>query len=176
MGMPRENRAMLAKLGVVALGMFAFGYGLVPLYQRICEATGINILALSERQVPGNAAAQPANTQVDTSRTITVEFDANAHGPWAFKPAQRAVQVHPGELATVVYEFQHDVQRVQLLDVLLVGAVLAQSDERPRDRLHRAQERALAWRRRIHDPASVPRRDTAACGADNARPPTSKKV
>ena len=107
MGMPRENRAMLAKLGVVALGMFAFGYGLVPLYQRICEATGINILALSERQVPGNAAAQPANTQVDTSRTITVEFDANAHGPWAFKPAQRAVQVHPGELATVVYEFQN---------------------------------------------------------------------
>ena len=105
--MPRENRAMLAKLGVVALGMFAFGYGLVPLYQRICEATGINILALSERQVPGNAAAQPANTQVDTSRTITVEFDANAHGPWAFKPAQRAVQVHPGELATVVYEFQN---------------------------------------------------------------------
>jgi cytochrome c oxidase assembly protein subunit 11 len=107
MGMPRENRAMLAKLGVVALGMFAFGYGLVPLYQRICEATGINILALSERQVPGNAAAQPANTQVDISRTITVEFDANAHGPWAFKPAQRAVQVHPGELATVVYEFQN---------------------------------------------------------------------
>lgn len=107
MGMPRENRAMLAKLGVVALGMFAFGYGLVPLYQRICEATGINILALSERQVPGNAAAQPANTQVDTSRTITVEFDANAHGPWAFKPAQRAVQVHPGELVTVVYEFQN---------------------------------------------------------------------
>ena len=107
MGMPRENRAMLAKLGVVALGMFAFGYGLVPLYQRICEATGINILALSERQVPGNAAAQPANTQVDTSRTITVEFDANAHGPWAFKPAQRAVQVHPGELATVMYEFQN---------------------------------------------------------------------
>ena len=107
MGIPRENRAMLTKLGVVALGMFAFGYGLVPLYQRICEATGINILALSERKVPGNAAAQPANTQVDTSRTITVEFDANAHGPWAFKPAQRAVQVHPGELATVVYEFQN---------------------------------------------------------------------
>ncbi len=107
MGMPRENKAMLAKLGVVALGMFAFGYGLVPLYQRICEATGINILALSERQVPGNATAQPANTQVDTSRTITVEFDANAHGPWVFKPAQPALQVHPGELATVVYEFQN---------------------------------------------------------------------
>ena len=112
MGMPRENRAMLAKLGVVALGMFAFGYGLVPLYQRICEATGINILSLSERQVPGNGVAGkdvkvPANTQVDRSRTITVEFDANARGPWDFKPAQRSVKVHPGELTTVMYEFQN---------------------------------------------------------------------
>lgn len=102
-----ENLRMVGKLSVVALGMFAFGYGLVPLYQRICEATGINILALSERQVPGNAAAQPANTQVDTSRTITVEFDANVRGPWHFKPAQRSIQVHPGELATVMYEFQN---------------------------------------------------------------------
>jgi cytochrome c oxidase assembly protein subunit 11 len=49
----------------------------------------------------------PANTQVDTSRTITVEFDANARGPWEFKPAQRSLQVHPGEMATVMYEFQN---------------------------------------------------------------------
>jgi cytochrome c oxidase assembly protein subunit 11 len=44
---------------------------------------------------------------VDTSRTITVEFDANSRGPWDFKPAQRSVQVHPGELTTVMYEFQN---------------------------------------------------------------------
>jgi len=106
------NATMLGKLAVIAVGMFAFGYVLVPIYQRICEATGINILALSERQVPGNgvagAAAQPlSNTQVDMARTITVEFDANARGPWEFKPAQRSIQVHPGEMATVLYEFQN---------------------------------------------------------------------
>ena len=50
---------------------------------------------------------KPANTQVDTSRTITVEFDANARGPWQFKPAVRTVQVHPGQLTTVMYEFQN---------------------------------------------------------------------
>ncbi|KAF1048520.1 MAG: Cytochrome c oxidase assembly protein CtaG [Xylophilus sp.] len=98
---------MVGKLAVVAAGMFAFGYALIPLYQAICEATGINILALSERQVPGAAGTAPANTQVDTSRTITVEFDANARGPWSFHPAQRSLQVHPGELATVMYEFQN---------------------------------------------------------------------
>lgn len=106
------NARMVGKLAVIAVGMFAFGYALIPIYQTICEMTGINILALSERQVPGNgvagAEARPAlNTQVDKSRTITVEFDANARGPWQFKPAQRSLQVHPGELATVVYEFQN---------------------------------------------------------------------
>ena len=97
---------MVGKLAVVAAGMFAFGYGLVPIYKHVCEALGINILAVSERQVPGNATL-PANTQVDRSRTITVEFDANSRGPWQFKPAQASVQVHPGELATVMYEFQN---------------------------------------------------------------------
>ncbi len=106
MAIARENLRMVGKLCVVAAGMFAFGYGLVPLYEKICEVTGINILALGEKQVPGGSKA-PANTQVDTSRTITVEFDANARGPWQFKPAVRSVQVHPGQLATVMYEFEN---------------------------------------------------------------------
>ena len=98
---------MLGKLAVVALAMFAFGYALVPLYKTICEITGINILALSELQVPGAKPATPVNTQVDRSRTITVEFDANARGPWSFRPEVRHVEVHPGELTTVMYEFQN---------------------------------------------------------------------
>ena len=106
MGLKRENLKMVGKLGVITLGMFAFGYALVPLYKAICEATGINILALSEREVPG-AKPKQVNTQVDTSRTITVEFDVNARGPWHFKPAVRTLQVHPGELTTVLYEFQN---------------------------------------------------------------------
>lgn len=102
-----ENVRMVSKLVVVAAGMFAFGYALVPIYRAICEATGVNILALGERDLPGAKASLPANTQVDTSRTITVEFDANSRGPWEFKPALRSLQVHPGELATVMYEFQN---------------------------------------------------------------------
>lgn len=107
MMLKRENSRMVGKLAVVTLAMFGFGYALVPLYKAICEMTGINVLALGEQTVPGQRAALPANTQVDTSRTITVEFDANSRGPWYFKPAQRSVQVHPGELTTVMYEFQN---------------------------------------------------------------------
>jgi len=106
MGIRRENLKMTGKLAVVAAGMFAFGYALIPLYKHICEITGINILAVGERDVPGGAAARP-NTQVDLSRTITVEFDANTLGPWKFKAAVPAVRVHPGELTTVMYEFQN---------------------------------------------------------------------
>src|SRR5665647_1587149 len=83
MTLKRENFRMVRKLVVVAAGMFAFGYALVPIYKSICELTGINILALGDRNIPGATPDMPANTQVDTSRTITVEFDANARGPWA---------------------------------------------------------------------------------------------
>ena len=111
MNLQRLNRQMLGKLAVVTAGMFGFGYALVPLYKSICELTGINVLALEEQTVQGVKARMPANTQVDLSRTITVEFDANSRGVWDFKPAQRSVQVHPGELTTVMYEFQNTQKR-----------------------------------------------------------------
>ena len=108
MGLQRENLKMVGKLGVIALGMFAFGYALVPIYRHICDALGINVLAVSELRIPGAApSAMPANSQVDHTRTITVEFDVNSRGPWHFKPAVRSLQVHPGELTTVMYEFQN---------------------------------------------------------------------
>jgi len=111
----RENLQMVGKLAVVVAGMFAFGYALVPLYRAICEVTGINILSLTEGEVPGNGktggSAAALNTQVDLSRTITVEFDANARGIWEFHPAVRSVQVHPGQLTTVMYEFRNSQKR-----------------------------------------------------------------
>ena len=106
-----HNSNMLRKLAVVVLAMFGFGYALVPIYDAICRMTGVNVLALAELVVPGEKAKVPTNTQVDTSRTITVEFDANSRGPWRFKPAQSSLQAHPGEMMTVMYEFQNTQNR-----------------------------------------------------------------
>jgi cytochrome c oxidase assembly protein subunit 11 len=103
----QQNSNMVGKLAIIVLAMFAFGYALVPLYKAICEMTGINILALGEKNITGTKTVVPANTQIDQTRLITVEFDANTRGPWDFKPAMRSLQVHPGELATVMYEFQN---------------------------------------------------------------------
>lgn len=114
MNLRGANKTMVSKLVVIAIGMFAFGYALIPLYKQICEITGVNILAITEKQDASWIASKsnsPANTQVDYSRTITVEFDANARGPWSFKPEKNSLQVHPGELATVMYEFQNTQNR-----------------------------------------------------------------
>ena len=109
-----DNRRLLGRLLVVALLMFGFGYALVPMYRAICDALGVNVLSLSEQNKRSGdwfgserGAAGGGNTQVDRTRTITIEFDANARGPWDFKPALRSVQVHPGEMTTVMYEFRN---------------------------------------------------------------------
>ena len=93
------NLQMLGKLLLIAVLMFGFGYALVPMYKKICEITGVNVLT------PKDVTVEPTvNTQIDKSRTITVEFDANAQGPWRFRPTVSSVQVHPGEMTQVVYE------------------------------------------------------------------------
>jgi cytochrome c oxidase assembly protein subunit 11 len=107
MAISRDNLLMAGKLAVVATVMAAFGYAMVPMYKAICEMTGINVLALGDRNIPGASSSVSANTQVDRTRLITVEFDANSRGPWEFRPQQRSLQVHPGEMASVMYEFQN---------------------------------------------------------------------
>ena len=98
----RLNARMFGKLVVVAVMMFGFGYMLVPLYKQICELTGINVLAFQETE--GVKVKPIDNSQIDKSRTITVEFDANTQGPFRFRPTVSSMQVHPGEMTQVVYE------------------------------------------------------------------------
>ena len=103
----RLNMAMLGKLVVVIAIMFGFGYALVPMYRKICEITGINDLT----QTDAGAEAFAKSTQVDLTRTITVEFDGNARGPWRFMPVSHSLKVHPGELTTVLYEVANQQDR-----------------------------------------------------------------
>jgi cytochrome c oxidase assembly protein subunit 11 len=95
--MATGNSTTLTKLLVIALGMFGFGFALVPFYYKICAVTGIN---------SGDEQSLVTNTQVDTNRWVTIEFDANTNTdmPWQFKPVQRMLKVHPGQLVQVEYE------------------------------------------------------------------------
>jgi cytochrome c oxidase assembly protein subunit 11 len=91
------NRQLVQKLLVAVLLMFGFAFAMVPFYEQICEATGI-------REVFKRDAVE-GNTQIDTTREVSVEFDSNTQRlPWTFKPLQRGISVHPGELTQVLYE------------------------------------------------------------------------
>lgn len=92
----KENRRLSTRLAIVAVGMFGFGFALVPFYNQICAALGINTF---------QQADQVVNTQVDKTRTVTIELDSNTHDlPWRFRPLVNHVEVHPGELTTIEYE------------------------------------------------------------------------
>jgi cytochrome c oxidase assembly protein subunit 11 len=88
-----SNRRLVTKLIGLALGMFAFGFLLVPLYDVFCDITGIGGKFDLE-------AATVETHQSDDNRTITVEFIAtlNEYAPWEFRPAISSMEVKPGEM------------------------------------------------------------------------------
>ena len=100
----QANLQTMRKLFIVSVAMFGFGFALIPFYQKICEVTGINRLL---------KPAEITNTQVDTARFVTIEFDSNLRTslPWTFKPLETSVRIHPGELTTVVYEIRNTSTR-----------------------------------------------------------------
>jgi cytochrome c oxidase assembly protein subunit 11 len=96
MSLREENLRLSRRLAIVAVAMFGFGFALVPFYEQICAALGVNSLLRPDEVI---------NTQVDLSREVVIELDSNAHDlPWRFKPLVNHVTVHPGELTTVEYE------------------------------------------------------------------------
>jgi cytochrome c oxidase assembly protein subunit 11 len=94
-----DNKKVIRKLLFVVVGMFSFGFALVPLYDVFCDVTGLNGKTDGEQYV----AAEPV--KVDTTRNIRVEFLANLNDgmPWKFKPLTYEMTVHPGETAKVEY-------------------------------------------------------------------------
>jgi cytochrome c oxidase assembly protein subunit 11 len=101
----RSNRVLLTRLCVIVVAMFGFGFLLVPFYEKICEVTGLRNIAQPD-------AVAPANTQVDATRSVRIEFDSNLRNlPWKFKPLETMVDVHPGEVRQVVYEVVNTTDR-----------------------------------------------------------------
>jgi cytochrome c oxidase assembly protein subunit 11 len=99
------NQLLLKKLVVVTVLMFGFGFALVPFYEQICQVAGL-------RDVFRDDTARVRNTQVDTSRSVSIEFDANTQRlAWTFRPLQAYVAVHPGAVTEVVYEIRNTLDR-----------------------------------------------------------------
>ncbi len=107
------NRGLIARLGILAVAMFGFGFLLAPLYEVMCQILGIGGRTSS-------TAAVVAGARQDPDRLVTVEFVAvlNEQAPWEFRPAVTSMQVHPGQLYDTAYFARN------LTDGVLVGAAV----------------------------------------------------
>lgn len=108
----KSNRRLVIILASLSLGMFGFGYALVPIYNVICKSLGIN-------GKPANVATANLNT-IDYSRTVTVQFLAtrNNYLPWKFHPLVTTIKVHPGENTKVAFYAENETN-----DMMIVQAI-----------------------------------------------------
>lgn len=92
----RKRHLHTLRLALVTAGMFGFGFALVPLYDMLCDAIGLNGRVSLQ-------AVESLPTTVDLERTVTVEFVTTVNGsrPWQFRAERASVDVHPGQLYTV---------------------------------------------------------------------------
>ncbi len=100
-----DNSTILKKLFFFSVVMFGFSYAMVPMYEKICEVTGI-------RQPVANLDAVAKETRtVDMTREISIQFDANIHSAaLQFKPLQSSIKAHPGEYTEIIYEVRNNAK------------------------------------------------------------------
>ncbi|KZE33291.1 cytochrome c oxidase assembly protein subunit 11 [Crenobacter luteus] len=92
------NLALLKKLALIALLMFGFAWGLIPIYRVICEVTGIN--QLQRADAVGKAARGAAAAEV----LLTFDATVQAGLPWQVRPLTGQLRARPGEFVKVEYE------------------------------------------------------------------------
>ena len=119
MGRATSNKKVVSLLSLVALGMFGFGFALVPLYNLICDTFGLNGKFTDIEKGTVNVAMQAERAagyqkRKDLSRTVTVEFysSLNQNLNWVFRSMQNKVELHPGEVTTVKYYAKNNTDRV----------------------------------------------------------------
>ncbi len=100
----------VTKLVLLGVGMFGFAFALVPLYDLLCDVTGLG------GRTGGAYAYEPAKAEVDTSRLVKVNFVANTNDgmPWQFWGETPTVRVHPGELTEVKFYVKNPTDRAMV--------------------------------------------------------------
>ncbi len=100
-------------LALSAIGMFGFGFALVPLYTMLCKTTGIN-------GKTGGPTIASDTSEIDKTRWVTVQFLAtnNANLDWVFYPKKVSVKIHPGENTLVYYYAENTAGRPMTIQAI----------------------------------------------------------
>lgn len=103
----KTHKKLVAILLGLSLGMFAFGFALVPIYNSLCKNLGIN-----GKINPDYTVYKASSGNVVKNRTVSVEFVATISGglPWAFYPKTRKIKVHPGEVTRLAFYAENQAQ------------------------------------------------------------------
>jgi cytochrome c oxidase assembly protein subunit 11 len=125
-----NNTRLVSRLVLTVIGMFAFGWALIPLYDVFCEWTGLN------GKTGGPYAYEAESAEVDTTRLVTVQFTSsnNAGMSWEFRPLQRQIEVHPGQLNEVKF-----IARNPSANAMVGQAIPSVSPFRAADYLHKTE-------------------------------------
>ena len=94
----RKNKRILVTFILAGIGMFAFAFAMIPIYRMLCQVTGLNG---KDYRVSDLQQSMP----IDKSRTITVRFVATTNEtlPWVFRPNNKVVKIHPGEISRISF-------------------------------------------------------------------------
>lgn len=108
----KDNKKLLVILLSIVLFMFVFGFLLVPIYNSMCKALGINGKT--------SGVAESRSSGIDKTRTITVEFVTNYSGSlhWQFYPKVKKVKLHPGEMRRVSFYAENDSNRTMMVQAI----------------------------------------------------------
>lgn len=96
--MDKTIKKTVRQMLFVVVGMFGFGFALVPIYDVFCDVTGLNGKTSS-------TAYEAEDVRIDTSRIVKVQFIASNNDgmPWTFKPSVQEIEVHPGEATSTEF-------------------------------------------------------------------------
>lgn len=111
----RGHGKLLVTLTIVVLGMFAFGFALIPIYNSLCKNLGIN-----GKTNPEAVAYDAAKEKITKNRVVTVEFVAtnNSGVPWAFYPKINKIKVHPGEMAKLSFYAENKTDHIMTVQAI----------------------------------------------------------
>ncbi len=109
---PQQNQAISKKfwlkLVLIPVGMFAFAFALVPLYDTFCDITGLNGRT-SNTQYQGKLT-----TDIDNDRVISVDFLATTSPgfPIHFYPLQRKIDIAPGKIYSIKFAVENNTDKL----------------------------------------------------------------
>jgi cytochrome c oxidase assembly protein subunit 11 len=118
-----KNKRVVGVSSLVVIGMFGFGFALIPLYDVFCDVLGINgsYQSIEDGTYDAKAEAERAlKNGVDESRTITMQFlvTDNPALDLEFKSNTKSLSMNPGQVKEVSYYVKNRSDKPMVLQAI----------------------------------------------------------